>query len=310
MTGSRITIKHLRYLVALAETGHFRRAAERCGISQPSLSVQVQNFEDILGAKLVERGGTAVMLTPVGRDIVARSRSVLLDVQGIVDFAASARQRLAGTIRLGVKPTIGPYLLPAIVARLHRQYPDLKLYIREGAPHRLEAELQSGLHDIILAQLPIQSNDLVTRRLFREPIHLAVSADHPLAARDHITPPDLKGLSVLSMSSDFHLHDQVRALCQEFDARLVQDYEGTSLDALRQMVAMNMGVTFLPALYVRSEIRADSDVVAKVLKGRAISRSIGLVWRKSSGRSGALADLADVIRGVVRDAFEDLILEA
>jgi len=306
MTKSEVTLKQLKYLVALADNEHFRRAAESCGISQPSLSVQLQTLESILGARLVERSRSGVIFTPLGREVVARARRVLFEAQSIKDFAAVAVQGLAGTIRLGVNATLGPYLLPRVLAALHREHPDTKLYIRESKPTSLEAELGAGLHDVILAQSPIHNADYDTAPLFIEPIFLAVSADHPLAGHAHVSVADLKELPVLSLSPDYHLHDQVHALCETFGARLIRDYEGTSLDALRQMVAMDMGTTFLPALYAQSEISELGDVVTIPLKGRRISRSIGLVWRKGAGRSSGYADLADFIRDVVRKDFKIL----
>ncbi|MGB0630519.1 MAG: hydrogen peroxide-inducible genes activator [Alphaproteobacteria bacterium] len=309
MPDSKVTLKQFRYLVALADTGHFRQAAERCGISQPSLSVQLQNLEGTLGLQLVERGRSGVFFTPAGREIAERGRNVLMGVQDIVEFAQTARHGIAGTIRLGVKPTLGPYLLPNVVKTLHRRHPDLKLYVREGAPHELEHELSQGVHDVILAQLPVTQAGLATERLFREPIYLAVAADHPLARRREVTIKDLKGLPVLSLSPDYHLHDQVHALCEDFGASMVRDYEGTSLDALRQMVAMDMGATFVPALYAASEIARGTDVVALPLKGRAISRSIGLAWRKGTSRAAAYGDIAGVIRDIARSDFRMLTLE-
>jgi len=305
-----LTLKQMRYLLALVDTGHFRDAAERCGIAQPSLSVQIQNLEASLGTKLIERRRTGVVLTPIGREVVSRVRRVLLDVQEIVDVASSSHRDLVGTIRLGVKPTLGPYLLPRVVAALHRDNPDLKLYIREGAPHDLETELAHGTHDLILAQLPVRSSNLVVERLFREPVYLAVSTEHPIAQHETVGPEDMQGLPILTLTPDFHLHDQVHALCEELGANLVRDYEGTSLDALRQMVAMNTGATFLPALYANSEIRSDSDVAVRAIRGRAMSRSIGLVWRKGAGRALAYGDIADVIRRVARQEFPMLIPEA
>jgi len=296
-----LTLKQFRYLVALADTGHFGKAAERCGISQPSLSAQLQNLELALATRLVERDRSGVTFTPTGREVTERARRVLLEVQGVVDFTSTAQHGLAGTIRLGVKPTLGPYLLPKVVAALHRQHPELKLYIREGAPYELEAELSRGVHDMIVAQLPVRSSSLVSERLFREPILLAVSAEHPVAALAEVTAVDLEGLPVLSLARDYHLHDQVGALCRDVGATLVRDYEGTSLDALRQMVAMNMGATFLPALYVHSEIRDSEDVVVRKLEEKAVSRSIGAVWRKGAGRVNAYSQIAAVIRSVVAD---------
>lgn len=227
----------------------------------------------------------------------------------MADFASGAQRGIAGTIRLGAKPTLGPYLLPHVVAKLHRQYPELNLYVREAPPRELEQELSQGVHDVILAQLPVNGSELVTARLFREPLYLAVAADHDIAQRDSISTADLKGLEVLSLTQAYHLHDQILELCNEFGATLLRDYEGTSLDALRQMVGMDMGVTFLPALYVGSEIPSRGEVVVKKLSDRPLYRSAGLVWRKSAGRTLAYKQIAKVIREVVTENFNDLVPE-
>jgi len=306
---NNITLKQLRYLLALDEAGHFRRAAEICGISQPSLSAQIQNLEGVLGVQLVERNRTGVALSPVGREVSQRARKVLDEVQGIQDFTAGAQHGLAGTIRLGAKPTLGPYLLPHVVAQLHHEHPDLNLYVREAAPQDLVHELSRGLHDVILAQLPVTGADLVTVRIFREPLKLAVAVDHPLSNKDVITTDDLKGLEVLSLSPQYHLHEQISGLCKDFGAKLLRDYEGTSLDALRLMVGMGMGAAFLPALYVESEISSGSEVVVKTLQDRSVTRSIGLVWRKSAGRAPAYMELVGIVRGVVSKRFPSLTLE-
>jgi LysR family hydrogen peroxide-inducible transcriptional activator len=231
------------------------------------------------------------------------------EVQGITDFASAAQAGLVGTIRLGVKPTLGPYLLPYIVTTLRRQNPDLSLYVREGAPRELEFELARGEHDVILAQLPVSGADLVTVRLFREPLYLALPADHSLAQKETVDSTDLAGLKVLSLSPLYHLHDQITTLCHEFDAKFQRDYEGTSLDALRTMVGMGMGVTFVPALYARSEIGPDSEVVVRRISGRRIFRSIGLAWRKSAGRANDYTEIANLIRDVARSDFEMLTVE-
>lgn len=306
MIRSDVTLKQLRYLVALADFEHFRHAAESCGISQPSFSVQLQNLEGILGARLVERSRRGVFFTPLGREVVARARRVVFEAQSIQDYTIAAVQGLTGTIRLGVNATLGPYLLPRVLAALHREHPDTKLYIRESKPTSLETELGTGVHDVILAQPPVHNADFDSAPLFTEPVFLAVSAGHPLAGRTHVSVADLKGLPVLSLTPEYHLHDQVHSLCETFGARLIRDYEGTSLDALRQMVAMDMGTTFLPALYAQSEISELGDVVTVPLKGRRISRSIGLVWRNGAGKSSGYVDLARFIRGVVQNDFKGL----
>lgn len=305
-----ITLRQLRYLVALDDTANFRRAAERCGVTQPSLSAQIHNIEGALGVQLVERGRGGAVMTPVGREVVARARAVIEDVQDIVDFSSGAQHGLVGTIRLGAKPTLGPYLLPHISSTLHRENPDLKLYVRESAPRDLEFELARGAHDVILAQLPVAGADLVTQRLFREPLYLALPADHALAGRAEVRSQNLAGLPVLSLNPQYHLHEQIAGLCQEFGATLLRDYEGTSLDALRTMVGMGMGVTFLPALYAHSEIGPQSEVIVRPIRDRAISRSIGLVWRKSAGRAAAYRQIAQLIRRVAEQSFPMLNIES
>ena len=308
MSDLPITLKQLQYLLAVSELKHFRRAAEQCGVSQPSLSVQISNLEDAIGVRLVERSRSGVALTPVGREVAERARRISDEVLGIVDFTASAQSGLVGTIRLGSKPTLGPYLLPHVVAMLHKQHKDLRLYVREAAPRDLEHELSAGVHDVILAQLPVQSSEHVTAKLFREPLYLAVASDHPLAKVDHIRASALKGLDILSLSPHYHLNAQINALCKGFGANLVPDYEGTSLDALRQMVGMGMGAAFLPALYVHSEISSRSEIVVKPLHGKSVTRAVGLVWRKSAGRAQAYRQIADTIKSVVTKKFPDLII--
>ena len=303
------TLKQFRYLVALADTAHFRRAAEVSGVSQPSLSAQIQALEEALGHRLVERGRGGVHFTPIGREVLERARQVVVDTQAIVDVADTAGKGLRGRIRLGVKATLGPYLLPRIVAELRKAHPESQLYIREGVPARLEDELTRGVHDVILAQLPLRSGDLVTRPLFHEPILFAVSSQHPLAAKGSVSVRDLKGLPVLSLAPDLHLHDQVLALCHEFGAKVIGDYEGNSLDALRQMVSMNIGTTFLPALYAQSELAGLGDVVALPFRGRRVFRSIGLVWRRGAGRVAAYEDLAAFIRQTAPEVFDGLVFD-
>ena len=309
MDQPNITLKQLRYLLAIAETLHFRRAAELCGVSQPALSAQIQNLEAMLGVRLVERSRSGVCLSPVGREVTRRAQRIKEETQGIIDLTAGAKSGLAGIIRLGTKVTLGPYLLPHVVAALHRQHKELKLYVRESAPLDLEPELAQGRHDVLLSELAPTSAEHETKRLFREPLYLALAVDHPLAREKSVAVKSLRGLDVLSLGPQYHLHEQINALCRDFGARLVRDYEGTSLDALRQMVGMGMGIAFLPALYTHSEIKANSEVVVKPLTGRLVTRPVGLIWRKNAGRVSAYETMADVIIDVARKNFKDLIME-
>lgn len=303
------TIRQLRYLVALEETEHFREAAESCGISQPSLSVQIKTLEEALDLTLVERGRGPVRLTLAGREVARRGRAILEAGQGILDLSVTLQTGLGGTIRLGTSSTLGPYLMPHVVGDLHRSHPDLRLYIREAAPNDLLRELTDGVHDLILTQLPVNGAGLSVARLFREPLGVAMPADHAMAERPGLDGADLKGQTILSLSPAYALHDQIAALCVETGAHLSRDYEGTSLDALRQMVAMDMGLTFLPALYVKSEIDGRArDVVVRPFRGRRFSRSIGMVWRASSGAGPAYERLATLVRDTAR-RFAELVIE-
>ena len=302
------TLKQLLYFTALAEAGHYRRAAERVGISQPSLSLQINRLEETLELQLVERGRAGTVLTPEGREVFSKVQGILADVAELQEISRRTKAGLAGTIRLGSSLTLGPYLMPNVVRHLHELYPDLRLIIRDATPSDLLEQLLQGKHDLILTQLPVQSADVKVVRLLREPLHLAVALDHPLARSKIVQNGDLARETVLLLSDRFTLHNQVAEIAREEGATLRKDYEGTSLDALRQMTAMNMGVTFLPALYARSEIpEPGGDVELVSFRGGRLTRSIGLVWRKSSGNHAAFELFANLIRAVVKERFHGLV---
>ena len=294
------TLQQLRYLVAVAETLHFRRATEMTHVTQPTLSGQLRELEEKLGVQLVERSRARVLLTPTGKAIAARARAVLRDVQDIVDLAKHGQSMLGGTVRLGVLQSLGPYLLPHILPELHQSYPDLKLYVREGVPKVLLSSLDSGALDLLLVPFPVRGADLESTRLFREPLWVVAPSDHPLAAKEQAARSDLKGENVLTLERGHRLHDQVRDLCEQFGANLSLDYEGTSLDTLRQMVGMGMGLSLLPALYVRSEVTQDKQVAARQMRPRAPSRVIGMVWRRHSARREEFHTLAGLVRGILK----------
>lgn len=293
-----VTIRQLHYFAELAAAGSFRRAAERIGVSQPSLSAQIQLLEAQLGRPLVERGSSASFLTPIGREILARARTILADVRGLADVALADPDGLTGTIRFGASPTTGPYLMPQVVARLHRDHPGLRLHVREGNPDELLRDLAIGTHDVLLAQLPIRGDDFVVHRLFREPLILTMATDDPLTVHDEIAPEMLAGRELLTLSPQYRLTDQIRALGEQVGAVVLRDYEGTSLDAVRQMAGMGMGLALLPALYVRSEIRDTDDVTTRPLAWGPLYRDLGLVWRRSAGRATAFQRLADIVTAI------------
>ena len=294
------TLQQLRYLVAVAETLHFRRAAEMTHVTQPTLSGQLRELEDKLGVQLVERSRARVILTPIGEEIAARSRTVLRDVQDIVELAKHGQSLLGGTIRVGVLQSLGPYLLPHVLPELHQSYPDLKLYVREDMPQALLNSVDDGTLDLILFPLPVKGADLHTARLFREPLWIVAPGDHRLASKQQVERADLKGETFLTLERGHRLHDQVRELCDQYGAKLALDYEGTSLDTLRQMVGMGMGLSFLPALYVRSEVVEDDQVAALQLRSRVPFRMIGMIWRRHAARQDEFLALAGLIRGILK----------
>ena len=301
------TLKQFRYLVALAHTLHFRKAAEHCHVSQPTLSGQLQELEERLGVQLVERSRRSqVVLTPLGQTIAERARIVLRDVQDIIDLGKHGQQWLDGTIKLGALPTLGPYLLPHVLPELHQSHPSLKLYVREGMPAPLIRSLEEGELDLLLFPMPMREADLESTRLFREQLWVVIPADHPLAAKEQIERSDLGGETVLALEPGHRLYEQVAALSQDFGAELSHDFEGTSLDTIRLMVGMGMGISFMPTVYMLSEVVKDQQVVARPMKSRPPTRTVGLAWRRHSARGDEYRALASIIRGILRSRLSEV----
>ena len=300
------SLRQLEYLVALADTRNFRRAAERSHTTQPTLSEQIRALEDRLGAQLLERSRSGVLMTPIGAAVVEIARRMLRDAQEIRSLSQSGDATLKGVLRLGLPPTIGPYLLPHVVPTLHRTYPDLKLYVREELPQTLPRSLEEGAYDLIITPLPLRGEELQIVDLFREPLFLIGGADHPLAAKERIERSDLKDQEILTLGPGHQLHDVVLALCEEFGACVRLDYEGTSLDMVREMVITGLGITFMPGLYVRRELLTDASLKVLQLHGRSLHRMIGMAWRKTSARQASFETVADLFRKAIQTELGDL----
>ena len=293
------TLQQIRYLVAIADTLHFRRAAEACNVTQPTLSAQLKELEQKLSVQLVERNRARVILTPLGEQIAQKGRIGLRDMEEIRAIARSSLGALQDTIRIGVIPSLGSYFLPLIVPDLHESHPKLRLYMREAMPEQLLRSLEDGTFDVLFFPMPLDRGDLVSTLMFREPLLVVAPHDHRLMAPQRVDPASLKGETVLSLEHGHRLDEQVREVCATYGARLSHDYEGTSLDTLRQMVAMGMGVSLLPALYVRSEVSHQDIVVARPFAGVPPARTIGMVWRRGTAREDEYCTLAGLIRGVL-----------
>ncbi|WP_209347120.1 hydrogen peroxide-inducible genes activator [Pontixanthobacter sp. CEM42] len=294
------TLRQLQYLVAIEDTEHFGRAADSVHVTQPTLSQQLKELELRLGTKLVERG-RPVRLTPIGREIASRARKVMRDMEEIRAIADRGQDGMAGTIRLGVSPTIGPYLMPHAVVRLHKDFPDLKLYIREGIPADQFTELRNGRLDMMLAPMPVIGSELHSEPLFREPLHLVGAPDNPLFKNPSLTTADFAGQPVLSLDRRHPSHQQAEAICAEMGAELLRDYEGTSLDSLRQMAGSGLGLAILPELYLRSETGGEDMVGRFEIEGWSQQRSIAAIWREGAAFADSYAAIADVVAAEARE---------
>jgi LysR family hydrogen peroxide-inducible transcriptional activator len=303
-----LTLRQLHYFVAVSENGSFRRAADQLGVTQPTLTAQIAVLEQGLGVQIFERSRAGTRLTAAGRELMPSARRVLEEAQGLDDLAHSLAGGYVGTYRLGVAPTIGPYLLPYILPQIHAIYAGLKLYVREATPSILETEIKNGSHDLILTSLPVLARDLVTEPLFREPLKLVMSLEHDLANKKRIGPHDLRGQEVLVMGEQHLFHRQIVTLCERLHANVRRDYEGTSLDTLRHMVVMGMGIAFLPALYVRSEIRDREGLRVTDVEGAKMYRSHALAWRSNAPGRKLFHDLADDIRRLAGKHLGDATL--
>lgn len=292
-----LSIRHLRALAALAETEHFRKAAERLHVTQPALSAQIQGLEEHLGVTLVERTKRRVVFTPIGRAMVERARAILAEITDMESAAKAFASPLEGLLRIGVPPTLGPYLLPHVLPDLKARYQGLRLYLREERLARQLAELASGEIDLVLGLGPLAGEGRVAAPLFDEPLWLALPTDHPLCAKVDLAATDLAGLSLVLFESDGDgMRDLGLRLCQEAGGREHPDFKATSLDTLRQMVASGLGPCLLPALYVAAEAMDDPQLAVRSFRAPAPSRRIELVWRRTDPRKEAFQELAEMLR--------------
>ncbi len=302
------TIRQLQYFVAIADASSYRYAASDLGISQPALTAQIAALETTLEVPLFERSRKGTLLSPEGRELLPEAREILLRTQGLAEYAAMISRGYQTTYKLGVPPTLGPYLLPNVLPELHNRYHDLKLYVREAAPQILEKQLLEGVYDLAIVPLPLTVEELATEPLFIEPLKFVVPSDHRLAGISEVTPSQLRGEKVLTLEEHHHFHHQVQELCHRLGAHVQRDYEGTSLDALRQMVVMDMGVAFLPGLYVHSEMHNPEALHVCELKAMPIRRQHALVWRTNAPGRTFYRELAEHLREIIGTRFRNVVI--
>lgn len=303
----RPSIRQLQYLVSLSEKLNFRKCAQELNITQPTLSGQIKELEDKLGIDLFERTNRNVKITPTGEKIVDKARIILQDIDYLCETALIASKSLGGVIHLGVPPSIGPYLLPYVIPRLHKDFPDLKLHVSEAPPRDLEKGLEQGKYDLLFTATPAIMAELSCVTLIEEPIFVGLAEENPLTAKKNITGADLRGQKVMTLGVGHQLYEQAHQIATQYDCQILSEYEGTSLDALRHMVAMNMGICFFPALYVFSEIYKSEHIETRPFNNGKVTRTLGLIWRRTSPRIRDYHTIADIIRTEVKERFEETI---
>lgn len=299
-----MNLRDLRYLVALADHRHFGRAAAACFVSQPTLSTQIKKLEEELDVALVERAPRRVMLTPAGRDIAERARRILSEVEQLKEIARRTRDPEAGTVRLGLFPTLGPYLLPHAVPRIRKRFPRLELLLVEEKTETILHQLREGRLDAGILALPLHDDQLHVEPLFEEPFLLAVPESHPLAKRGALSLEDLANESLLLLEDGHCLRDQALDVCHLSGAGEKTGFRATSLETLRQMVAANVGITLLPTLAVKPPVPRSENIHLLPFRDSRPSRQIAMVWRKSSAMGAFLVKLAEVFRTLPPELFD------
>ena len=290
-----LKLKDLRYLVAVADTRHFGRAAERTFVSQPTLSAQLKKLEEYLGVQLIERSPKRVSLTVAGEEIVERARRIVEASEEIIELAKGHTDPLSGRLKLALLPTIGPYLLPNVAGKLRKQLPRLELMLYEYQTDVMLEKLHSGEIDVGILALPVSMDGLESYELYREPFTVALPANHRLASRASIKVSDLNDETLLLLEDGHCLRDQALDICSGSGLHEKQDFRATSLETLRQMVAAGVGITLLPELAGRGAYGAARGVSIKPFAKPVPTRTIGAIWRKSSARREAILALSRLI---------------
>ena len=293
-----VTLKQLRYFDALAREQHFGRAADACAVTQPALSMQIQDLEASLGIALVERTRSGIKLTPKGEEIAIRAQRLLNDVRNLVDYAQHAGGILSGTLRLGVIPSVAPYLLPPLLPLLKEKYPNLELYVRETQTQVLTGELVAGVLDCLLLALPVDGHDVETLELFDDRFLLAAPSADPLPKRK-LTIDDVDQRRLILLEEGHCLREQALAFCASKTRDAPAGLGATSLATVMQMVANGYGVTLVPEIAADVEVR-DARVKLTRFAAPEPGRVIGLAFRRTSPRRKDFDALGAVVKEAVR----------
>jgi LysR family hydrogen peroxide-inducible transcriptional activator len=294
-----ITLRQLRYLDALARHRHFGRAADSCFVSQPALSMQIKDLEGGLGIALVERRSSDVMLTETGLEIARRAERILSEVTDLEDFARHRGAVLSGTLKLGVIPSVAPYVLPHLLPVLQERHPDLELELRETQTRFLVEELLRGSLDVVMIALPSPGSEIETLPLFDDAFLLAAPSGDDLPSRTRITADDIDPRRLILLEEGHCLRDQALAFCNDATGGSLRELGATSLTTVMQMVANGYGVTLIPEIAVPVEARDQRVKLLRFAKPQPF-RTIGLGWRKTSSRARDFEALGEIVKEVVR----------
>jgi LysR family hydrogen peroxide-inducible transcriptional activator len=297
-----MTLTELRYLVALSETGHFRKAAEQCNVSQPTLSIAIKKLETELGISLFERSRHKVATTPTGERIVEQAHTILQETQNLVSLAELGKDPLGSILSVGAIYTVGPYLFPRLVTNLQRLAPKMPLFIEESYTASLRGKLTSGELDAIFVALPFTEPDVVTRPVYDEEFVVLMPEDHELAGAEHIDTNKLANYRVLLMGEGHCFRDQVLEACPGLQQAIREDYaqghavvEGSSLETLKHMVASGLGITVLPRSAAAVVSYGDRALAVRPFTDPAPTRTIALAWRASYPRPEAIDILINAL---------------
>lgn len=295
-----MTLTELRYIIALAQTRHFGRAAEQCHVSQPTLSVGVKNLEEDLGVLIFERSKSAVRVTPVGEAIIAQAQRVLEQAQSIRELAQAGKNQLAAPLRVGAIYTVGPYLFPQMIPLLHRSAPEMPLYIEENFTHVLREKLRKGELDVIIVALPYQDTDVLTKAAYKEPFCVLLPADHPWTEKDYIDNDQLNDKSLLLLGEGHCFRDQVLEACPVMlpgdPEHRYTTVEASSLETIRHMVASGLGISVLPLSAVDNHRYAEGVIEVRPFTEPAPTRTVAIAWRATFPRPQAIDVLLEAIR--------------
>jgi len=293
-----MNLRAVHYLVTLADVRHFSKAAERCHVSQPTLSTQIRKLEDELDVQLVERSPRKVMLTEVGEEIVERARAMLADADAIRAIARRSKDPHSGTIRIGIFPTLAPYFLPHVVPEIRKRFPRLTLRLFEEKTEDVIEMIRQGRLDAGLLALPVDAEQLASRVLFEEPFVLAVPESHALGKRKSITMDDLEKEELLLLEDGHCLREQALEVCHLAGAHEKLDFHATSMETLRQMVAAGTGITLMPVMAVKPPVAHTDNLAIRPFAEPGPKRTIALVWRKSTALGGFLEELAEIFSSI------------